>query len=92
MNGQSGLHARRRLPADGSPGSPAIEGWLSGAAARALFAQAGVDYEASTAAAARPGFAAIDLGLAADAQVHNTLRRFSLVQRDRRAAGRRTQA
>jgi Zn-dependent M28 family amino/carboxypeptidase len=63
--------------ADGSMGRPAIEGWLTGAAARALFAQAGVDYEASTAAALRPGFAAIDLGLAADAQVNNTLRRFS---------------
>jgi Zn-dependent M28 family amino/carboxypeptidase len=58
-------------------GSPVIEGWLSGAAARGLFTQAGVDYEASTAAAARAGFTAIDLGLAADAQVHNTLRRFS---------------
>jgi Zn-dependent M28 family amino/carboxypeptidase len=76
VNGQSGLHLATAAP-DGSLGSPAIEGWLSGAAARALFAQAGVDYEASTAAAARPGFAAIDLGLAAGAQVHNTLRRFS---------------
>jgi Zn-dependent M28 family amino/carboxypeptidase len=76
VNGQSGLHLATAAP-DGSLESPAIEGWLSGAAARALFAQAGVDYEASTAAAARPGFAAIDLGLAAGAQVHNTLRRFS---------------
>jgi Zn-dependent M28 family amino/carboxypeptidase len=76
VNGQSGLHLATAAP-DGSLGNPAIEGWLSGAAARALFAQAGVDYEASTAAAARPGFAAIDLGLAAAAQVHNTLRRFS---------------
>jgi Zn-dependent M28 family amino/carboxypeptidase len=76
VNGVSGLHLAT-ADADSGSGSAAIEGWLSDAAARALFAQAGVDYEASTAAAARPGFAAIDLGLAADAQVHNTLRRFS---------------
>jgi Zn-dependent M28 family amino/carboxypeptidase len=76
VNGLTGLHLAAAA-ADGSLGSPAIEGWLSGAAARGLFTQAGVDYEASTAAAARAGFTAIDLGLAADAQVHNTLRRFS---------------
>jgi Zn-dependent M28 family amino/carboxypeptidase len=76
VNGVSGLRLAT-ADAGGSSESAAIEGWLSGAAARALFAQAGADYEASTAAAARPGFAAIDLGLAADAQVHNTLRRFS---------------
>ena len=76
VNGLTGLHLATAA-ADAGPGSAAIEGWLSGAAARALFAQAGVDYEASTAAAVRPGFAAIDLGLTADAQVNNTLRRFS---------------
>jgi Zn-dependent M28 family amino/carboxypeptidase len=76
VNGLTGLHLATAA-ADGGLASAAIEGWLSGAAARGLFAQAGVDYEASTAAASRPGFAAIDLGLAADAQVHNTLRRFS---------------
>ena len=76
VNGLTGLHLATAA-ADAGAGTAAIEGWLSGAAARALFAQAGVDYEASTAAAVRPGFAAIDLGLAADAQVNNTLRRFS---------------
>jgi Zn-dependent M28 family amino/carboxypeptidase len=75
VNGLTGLNLA--TAAADSPGRPSIEGWLSGAAARALFAQAGVDYEASTAAAARPGFAAIDLGLAADAQVHPTLRQFA---------------
>ena len=76
VNGLTGLNLATAAGADSS-GRPAIEGWLSGAAARALFAQAGVDYEASTAAAARPGFAAIDLGLAADAKVHPTLRQFA---------------
>ena len=76
VNGLTGLNLATAAAAD-SPGRPAIEGWLSGAAARALFAQAGVDYEASTAAAAHPGFAAIDLGLAADASVHPTLRQFA---------------
>jgi Zn-dependent M28 family amino/carboxypeptidase len=76
VNGLTGLNLATAAAAD-SPARPAIEGWLSGAAARALFAQAGVDYDASTAAAARPGFAAIDLGLAADASVHTTLRQFT---------------
>jgi Zn-dependent M28 family amino/carboxypeptidase len=76
VNGLTGLDLAAAAGADSS-GRPAIEGWLSGAAARALFSQAGVDYEASTAAAARPGFAAIDLGLAADASVHTTLRQFA---------------
>jgi len=76
MNGQSGLNLAPS-GAEGGPERAAVEGWLSGAAAHALFAQAGVDYEASTAAAARPGFKAIELGLAVDAQVNNTLRRFS---------------
>jgi Zn-dependent M28 family amino/carboxypeptidase len=75
VNGLTGLHLAA-ASAD-ALAVPAIEGWLSGEAARALFAQAGVDYQASTAAAARPGFAAIDLGLAADAQVNTTLRRFA---------------
>ena len=75
VNGFAGRTLAKPV-AEGDPARAAIEGWLSGAAARALFAQAGVDYQASTAAAARPGFAAIDLGLAADAQVHDTLRRF----------------
>jgi len=76
VNGLTGLQLATAA-ADGSQEGAAIEGCLSGAAARALFAQAGVDYEASTSAAARPGFASIDLGLTAEAQVHNTLRRFS---------------
>ncbi len=55
----------------------AIEGWLSAAAARQLFAAAGVDFGAVTAAASRPGFRAIALHLVADAEIHNAIRRFA---------------
>jgi Zn-dependent M28 family amino/carboxypeptidase len=61
---------------DGSGDRPAVEGWLSANAARALFNQAGLDFESSTGAAARPGFRAVPMGLTADASIHNTLRRF----------------
>jgi Zn-dependent M28 family amino/carboxypeptidase len=60
--------------ADGNTGRAVIEGWLSAAAARALFAEAGVDVDALTAAAGRGGFTAVDLGLRADAEVHNSIR------------------
>jgi Zn-dependent M28 family amino/carboxypeptidase len=56
---------------------PMIVGWLSAAAAHALLAQAGVDADSVTAAAAHPGFKAVPLGLAMDAVVHNTVRRFT---------------
>jgi len=59
---------------DGDAGRPAIEGWISGTAARALFARAGLDLAAASAAAARPGFIPIDMRLSVDAAVHNTVR------------------
>jgi Zn-dependent M28 family amino/carboxypeptidase len=40
----------------------AVDGWLSQESARALFAGAGLDYEAQLAAAAKPGFRAVPLG------------------------------
>ena len=52
----------------------AVEGWVQSAAARALFAHAGLDFSASAAAAARPGFKAMPLGLTADAILHSTVR------------------
>ncbi|MDP8986521.1 MAG: M20/M25/M40 family metallo-hydrolase [Pseudomonadota bacterium] len=61
----------------GNATRPAIEGWVSGAAARALFVQAGLDFDALTAAAARPGFKAVDMALVADATVHSAVRRFT---------------
>ncbi len=66
-----------RAGADADAGAAAIEGWLSGGAARGIFAQAGLDFAALTAAAARPGFRAMPIGLFVDAEVHNTIRRFN---------------
>jgi Zn-dependent M28 family amino/carboxypeptidase len=63
--------------ADGGAVQPAIEGWLSGAAARALFAQGGADFAKLAAAAAHPGFKAVDLHLTADAELHQSIRRFN---------------
>ncbi len=52
----------------------AVEGWLSAASARALFAQAALDLDALSAAAARPGFKAVPLGLTADVRLTSALR------------------
>jgi Zn-dependent M28 family amino/carboxypeptidase len=54
-----------------------IEGWISTDAAHSLFALAGLDYEAQSAAAARHGFRASTMGLKVDAQLHNSIRRFN---------------
>lgn len=66
-----------KVTADDHAGRAAIEGWISNAAARAMFAQAGLNYDSVTAAAAHAGFKAVSLGLKVDAQVQNTLRRFN---------------
>jgi Zn-dependent M28 family amino/carboxypeptidase len=55
----------------------AIEGWLTPEAARAIFRQAGLDFDGLTRAASRPGFHVATTDLVADATVHNTLRRFT---------------
>lgn len=60
--------------ADGNAGRAAIEAWIDNAAARALFAQAGLDLTASSAAAARPGFKAVPMSLSLDATLHNSVR------------------
>lgn len=65
------------VAADGNAARAAIEGWLSVPAAAGIFAQAGLDFEALTRAAARPGFKAVPMGLQADAMLRNTLRRFT---------------
>jgi len=62
--------------ADGHAARAAIEGWLSDACARELFAQADLDFAAEASKAARRGFHAVPLGLYADAEVHNSLRTF----------------
>jgi Zn-dependent M28 family amino/carboxypeptidase len=65
------------LVATGEPKGATVEGWISLAAARATFEQAGLDFETLTAAASRPGFHAVAMGLTADATLHNTLRRIN---------------
>jgi Zn-dependent M28 family amino/carboxypeptidase len=76
VNGRTGPQLETATP-DGNAGRAAIEGWLSGAAARALFRQGGIDYDAITVAAGHPDFKAVPLGLDVSASVHNTLRRFN---------------
>ena len=58
------------------PERPALEGWLTGAAGRALFSQATLDYNALVAAAARPGFKALSMGLKVSGEMHTEVRRF----------------
>jgi Zn-dependent M28 family amino/carboxypeptidase len=76
VNGTSGPQFEAAVP-DGGTRRMAIEGWISAAAARAMFNRAGLDFDMLTAAAARPGFKPVAMGLEADAAVHNTIRRFS---------------
>ncbi len=66
-----------RPSADENAGRAAIEGWLANEAGHALFDQAGLDYKAQVRAAARRGFKAIPTGLKIDAEIHNSIRRFS---------------
>jgi len=66
-----------RAAPEGDAGRATIEGWLSGAAARAIFAQAGLDFPSLTAAAGRPGFRATPMALSVDAEVHSAIRRFN---------------
>lgn len=56
---------------------PAVEGWVQKDTARALFAAAGLDFTAQSAAAARAGFKASGMGLRVDATLHNSVRQFS---------------
>ena len=55
---------------------PAIEGWLTGEAGRALFSQAALDYAGLVAAAARPGFKALSMGLKVSVEMRTEVRRF----------------
>ena len=61
---------------DGHAASAAIEGWLQLDAARRLFADAGVDFASSAAAAGHAGFKAVALHGKVDAALSNTLRPF----------------
>ena len=54
-----------------------MNGWVSGDAARAIFAGADLDYETMIRAAAQPGFAPVDLGQTVSTTFDNTSRSFS---------------
>jgi Zn-dependent M28 family amino/carboxypeptidase len=62
---------------DGNGAGPAVEGWIQKDAAGALFSAAGRDLNAAAAAAARPGFKPIPLGVRVDAALHDGIRRFN---------------
>ncbi len=63
--------------ADASAARAAIEGWIQKATARALFTDAGLDFERAAVAAAHPGFKPVPLGLKLDAALRNSIRAFS---------------
>jgi Zn-dependent M28 family amino/carboxypeptidase len=66
------------VPAPASAdGRVLVAGWVSGAAARAIFKQAGQDFVALSAAATHTGFKARPLGLHIDAEVPTSVRRFT---------------
>ncbi len=61
--------------ADSNLSRCAFEGWISGTAARSLMAQAGLDYDSLTAAAARRGFRPQPLGLTTSLEINNEISR-----------------
>ncbi len=61
-------------PEDGNMGRVAIEGWFTEATSRSIFEQAGLDFDALTAAAASADFQAVPMGMTFSASVENELR------------------
>jgi Zn-dependent M28 family amino/carboxypeptidase len=59
---------------DLNQGRPAVEGWVTLEAARAMFTMAGHDFDALKARAARRDFTPVPLGLRADLRIENRLR------------------
>ncbi len=59
---------------DGHADRVAVEGWLAEAAARRLFADAGLDFDHQEALARTAGFRPVDLGASASIQINQTLR------------------
>jgi Zn-dependent M28 family amino/carboxypeptidase len=53
----------------------AVEGWVQLEVARRIFKNAGLDFDEIKAAAAKPGFKAIPLGLKASLTLHNTIQK-----------------
>ena len=62
---------------DGAKGEPLVNGWIQNEAARAIFAAAGQDFAMLSAAATRPGFKAVPLGLTATTGFDNAVRRYA---------------
>lgn len=63
-----------RVTTDPNTGRPLVEGWVSAASAKALFAQAGMNLEESINAASHRGFKARPMGLQAAAHVQTSIR------------------
>lgn len=64
------------VQADEGMSRAAVEGWITSAAARKLFTESGLDYDALTQAAHRPGFKAVPMGgLKLSATLNNAIRR-----------------
>jgi Zn-dependent M28 family amino/carboxypeptidase len=57
------------LRADGNRSRPGVEGWISTPMAGALFTRAGLDFAKAKAAAQRPGFAPIPMGISASTRL-----------------------
>lgn len=74
-NTWSGAHLELARAADAAV--PAIEGWLSAEAGRALLAAGGLDAASLIGAAARPGFKPVSVGLSIDARLERSVRRLS---------------
>jgi Zn-dependent M28 family amino/carboxypeptidase len=68
--------AQLALPVAAAKGA-AVEGWIQKAAATALFSAAGLDFTAAAAAAGRPGFKPVALGLQADTTLHDSVRQIT---------------
>jgi Zn-dependent M28 family amino/carboxypeptidase len=64
-----------QVSADGNAGRVAIEGWISGATADAVFRLAGLDLAALKAAAVKRDFKAVPMNVRASVAVNNAIRR-----------------
>jgi Zn-dependent M28 family amino/carboxypeptidase len=69
--------ARLELASDEGGGGVGVQGWLTAAAGRGLIAHAGLDYSTLAAAACRPGFKPMAMGLELDTEIRNSVRRFN---------------
>ncbi len=62
------------VAADKNMHRPAVEGWITRERAEELFRAAGLDFGAEKKKAVSPNFHAVDLGMKAQLDIHNTLR------------------